>query len=274
MTRGDGTWRMSRMRTLWFGMSLAALLCACSQDDPGSTDGGKSGSSDAGRGGRGGSDAGDSGSGGSASGGVANDYYPMVAGSSLTYRKDSVDEVTRVSATEFDGESAWLTEGDPDAQGDVSKNTIIQIGTQILRAHKEELRNGTLRSSVDYEPGFIRFDRAWADAEEGETVMLGYQRTETLAGGSMLPADQREHTYTIEESPASVTVPAGTFDECMKVRRLRVRNVGGTGSSDDDDKVFWFCKGIGKVKESAVIQGAETTNEELVSCDIVGGACP
>jgi hypothetical protein len=68
-----------------------------------------------------------------------------------------------------------------------------------------------------------------------------------------------------------VTVPAGTFDDCLRVRRVRVRGSASSNSSDDDDKVFWFCAGIGKVKELSEIGGG---TEELVSCDIPGGLCP
>jgi hypothetical protein len=56
----------------------------------------------------------------------------------------------------------------------------------------------------------------------------------------------------------------------MRVRRTRVRG-NPANASDDDDKVFWFCAGIGKVKEQSEIGGS---TEELVSCDIPGGLCP
>jgi hypothetical protein len=74
----------------------------------------------------------------------------------------------------------------------------------------------------------------------------------------------------VEKLHDSVSVPAGKFDDCMRVRRERIRG-NPAKSADDDDKVFWFCPGIGKVKELSEIGGG---TEELVSCKIPGGLCP
>jgi hypothetical protein len=205
---------------------------------------------------------------------VADDYYPMVAGSTLTYRHSgdgsSWDDKTKVTATKVDGDDAWITEGAPDQKGETSKNTIIQIGTRILRSHKQELKSGIAQGTVDYDPGFIRFDRAWVDKDDGFSEDIGYKRTEKTAAGSVIAEDDREHTWTVEKRRDSVSVPAGDFDDCMRVRRTRIRG-NPANASDDDDKVFWFCAGIGKVKELSEIGGGD---EELVSCDIPGGLCP
>ncbi len=245
---------MPRSRWLY----LTCMLCGlgCSQKDPDvKSDGGKK---DAG---------GDEES-------VADDYYPMVAGSTLTYRHSGNgtpwEDETKVTATKVDGEDAWITEGSPDAKGETSKNTIIQIGTRILRSHKEEFKAGVAQGTVDYTPGFIRFDAAWVDESDGFSEDVTYKRTEKTANGSVIAEDDREHTWTVEKRSESVSVAAGKFDDCMRVRRTRIRG-NPPNASDDDDKVFWFCPGIGKVKELSDIGGS---SEELVSCDIPGGLCP
>jgi hypothetical protein len=205
---------------------------------------------------------------------VADDFYPMVAGSTLTYRHSGDgtpwDDETKVSATKVAGEDAWLTEGAPDAKGETSKNTIIRTGTRVLRSHKQEYKAGVAQGTVDYTPGFIRFDAAWVDKDDGYSDDVSYKRTEKTAAGSVIAEDDREHTWTVEKRRESVTVAAGKFDDCMRVRRTRIRG-NPANASDDDDKVFWFCAGIGKVKELSEIGGG---NEELVSCDIPGGLCP
>jgi hypothetical protein len=205
---------------------------------------------------------------------VAGDYYPMVAGSTLTYRHSGGgspwDDKTEVTATKVDGDDAWITEGAPDQKGETSKNTIIQIETRLLRSHKQEFKASVAQGTVDYDPGFLRFDRAWVDKDDGFSENIGYKRTEKTAAGSVIAEDDREHTWTVEKRHDSVSVPAGDFDDCMRVRRTRIRG-NAANASDDDDKVFWFCAGIGKVKELSDIGGG---NEELVSCDIPGGLCP
>lgn len=252
------------MRTWSMAWISAALLCACSQQDPGDEPSAGSGGGGGGSGGGAGSED------------VATDYYPMVDGSTLTYRHDNspqTDEDTSVSDAEYArGDEAWLTEGTPDSQGELSKNTIIRIGTQILRAHKEELRNGTVTGTVEYEPGFIRFDRAWADEDVGFSEKIAYTRIEKSAAGTVIAEDTREHTYTIEAKDVSVSVAAGEIEDCIKVRRVRDRG-NPANASEDDDKIFWFCQGIGKVLEEAVIAGGGG-REELVSCEIAGGNCP
>lgn len=205
---------------------------------------------------------------------VADDFYPMVVGSTLTYRHSgagtSWDDKTSITATTVDGKAAYTSEGAPDAKGETSKNTIIRIGTQILRSHKQEYKAGVAQSTVDYVPGFIRFDSAWVDKAEGFEENISYKRIEKTAAGSVIAEDDREHTYRVEKTSESVTVPAGTFADCLRVRRTRVRG-NPANASDDDDKVFWFCAGIGKLRELSEIGGG---NEELVSCDIPGGLCP
>ena len=247
----------------WSWLCLACALSAlgCSQKDPGG------GTADAG------GDREDAGDVPSVS--VKDDYYPMVAGSVLTYRHsgDSApwDDKTEVSdAADWQGNDAYLTKGAPDPKGETSENTIIRMGTKLLRAHKKEFKAGVAQGTVDYEPGFLRFDSAWAKVQDGHADQVSYKRTEKTAAGSVISEDNREHTFTVEKLHDSVTVPAGKFDDCMRVRRERIRG-NPAKSADDDDKVLWFCPGIGKVKELSEIGGG---TEELVSCKIPGGLCP
>lgn len=242
----------------WLCLAFVVSAAGCSQKDPGNSDSGDE------------KDAGDT-----PSGSVAEDYYPMVAGSTLTYRHsgDSSpwDDKTEVSAAAPSGDStAYLTKGAPDPKGETSQNTIIRMGSKLLRAHKQEFKAGVAQGTVAYEPGFLRYDAAWAKVKDGHAEQVTYKRIEKTAAGSVISEDDREHTFTVEKLHDSVTVPAGTFDDCMKVRRERVRG-NPAKSADDDDKVFWFCPGIGKVKELSEIGGG---TEELVSCKIPGGLCP
>jgi hypothetical protein len=239
----------------WLWLTCMVCGLGCSQKDPGAeSNASKDGGSDA-----------DS---------VADDYYPMVAGSTLTYRHSGDtspwDDKTQVSATKVGGKDAYLTEGAPDPKGETGQNTIIRIGTRILRSHKQEFKAGVAQGTVDYEPGFIRFDAAWVDVDDGFSENIAYKRIEKTAAGSVISEDDREHTWTVEKRSDSVTVPAGAFKDCLRVRRTRIRG-NPANASDDDDKVFWFCAGVGKVKELSEIGGSD---EELVSCDIPGGLCP
>jgi hypothetical protein len=246
-------WRMRSSPWLW----LVCISCGlgCAQKDPGA----KPGS---------GKDAGDNVE------SVADDFYPMVAGSVLTTRHSGSgspwDDKTQITATQVGGNAAYLTEGAPDPKGETSQNTVIRIGTRILRSHKQEFKAGVAQGTVDYEPGFIRFDSAWVDAADGFSENVAYKRIEKTAAGSVISEDDREHIWTVEKRKDTVSVPAGDFKDCLRVRRTRIRG-NAANTTDDDDKVFWFCAGLGKVKELSEIGGG---NEELVSCVIPGGLCP
>ena len=65
--------------------------------------------------------------------------------------------------------------------------------------------------------------------------------------------------WAIQADEVSVTVPAGTFQA-----RLVIRRATNTG---DPDKLYWFVPGIGKVQEV----GGQT--EQLVDCNIGGKTC-
>lgn len=242
----------------WILVSCALCALACSQKDPGASDAGDGKDSDS--------------SVEESAASVKDDYYPLVAGSMMTYRHSGDttpwDDKTTVRA---EG-NAFITTGAPDPKGETSENTIIRSGTKILRSHKVEFKSGntTPQGTVDYEPGFIRFDSAWVEADEGFAENITYKRIEKTASGNVIAQDDREHEWKVEKKNETVTVPAGEFKNCLRVRRTRVRG-NPANASDDDDKVFWFCAGIGKVKELSEIGGS---NEELVSCKIPGGSCP
>jgi hypothetical protein len=80
----------------------------------------------------------------------------------------------------------------------------------------------------------------------------------------------RMHTYVVEAEGISVTVPAGEIDDCIRIHRSRVRAAGQAVMEGDED-LFWFCDGIGKVREEDMVSGQ---TEELVSCDVPAGKCP
>ena len=51
-------------------------------------------------------------------------------------------------------------------------------------------------------------------------------------------------TWVVRDTDASVEVPAGRFDHCLQVDRMK--HIDGT------TKTYWFKRGVGKIKESEV----------------------
>ena len=98
-----------------------------------------------------------------------------------------------------------------------------------------------------------------------------YQRTETQAGEPAKDPQPRAHIYTVESVTERVTVPAGTFQNCLRVRRQRdlegsaSEADAGAASQSEQDKLFWFCAGVGKVREENTLSGS---TEVLIDYDV------
>jgi hypothetical protein len=262
---------------LWAGCSQAAPNDPSRGGDNAGSGGGVAGA--AGPGGASGSGA--SGSGASGSGGLAGsggaaeaDYYQLTEGASWTYRhvggSSTWDEVVMQSATQYQGASAVLLIDNAGPSGSHSETVLQAEGTRISRVFRDELIGSTIELSTEYDPGFLRYDRAWEDESPGYAQTYTYARVEFDGTGQVVGEAERSHTFTVEALNDSVTVPAGTIEQCLRVRRERVRG-SGDAPADDDVDLFWFCAGIGKVLEENQATGER---EELVACDVPGGNCP
>jgi hypothetical protein len=208
------------------------------------------------------------------SGAAGDDFYPQADGASWTYRhmggSRTWDELVEQSATTYMDEPAVLLVDNPGPSGTHSNTVIATQGTRVLRVFREEFMGTTLQLTAVYDPGFLRYDRAWEDHEAGYSEVVAYQRTETDPNGVVTGDSERSHRFTVESLDDEVIVPAGTFAGCMRIQRSRVRAAGEPVAEGDED-LFWFCPGIGKVREEDQTTGQ---TEELVACEVPGGACP
>ena len=151
-----------------------------------------------------------------------------------------------------------------------SRSFLDQSGTEVRRFHKEVLLNGVVDSVVDYDPGFTRFDEAWATVQAGTVDTRMYTRTE-VPPASGTGIDMRVQQYTIEDTNVDITVPAGSFSGCLRLLRARQGPDGGPPASNQiSEKRFTFCPGVGKVQEDDLTGG---DLEVLVSCTVPGGNC-
>lgn len=198
---------------------------------------------------------------------ASDDYYPLVDGATWTYRHSSSggwDEVVTMEADPDDA-SVFLLEdtANPDGEKSISRLQLTDAG--VMRLSREAFlvapNSEDLIFSVEYDPGFLRFDSAWLDAEEGDRETRSYVRTETDVGEDPdAPAD-REHFYTVESLSDTVVTDAGTFRNCVRIRRRRNWQLPDTTAADAQEKLFYYAPGVGKVKEENLTQG---NTEELI----------
>lgn len=263
---------MKTFPILMMSALLVPALVACNQSDPMESSGsGSNSASEAGTNTNSGSNTNsesnsgsgsESGSGsaeeGSESGPSGDPYYPLADGGTWTYRHVAADatqwdEVINMIAVTYDGQAAFEAEDNDGPNGQNSIATFVDVGGQTLRVHKEVFSAGVLLETVDYDPGFLRFDQGWT---EGEVVQWMYDRTAFDPMGVVASENVRMMVFTVESMSTSVDVPAGTFD-CVQFLRERV----DTG----ERKRFWFARGVGKIKHETLGTGS---SEELLEYSI------
>jgi hypothetical protein len=262
------------------GLCLAAAIGCVGGDAPDDeVDAGAKGGT-GGNGGSGGSKT-DAGSGGSDSktfkAGAADSHFPLVDGATWTYRheypqnpgKTPWDEIANMHATTHMGMSAFILEDEEDAQGERSASTMVIDDTRILRVFKQVKVADQEAFNTTYDPGFLRYDEAWADFS-GAAKEESYKSVQNCVMASTASkcapgAIKREttvHTFKVLNQHAEITVAAGTFDT-VQIERV---NLGDPDiSGDEETKHFWYAAGVGKVRELDVANGA---TEELKSFDI------
>lgn len=188
----------------------------------------------------------------------SGDFDPLAVGSWWDYSHGDWTEHVELSATTHEGQDAFLLSGSPDPDDNLRSDSIlVKRDGRILRVARNEYAvdpaSGaeSLAASVTYGVGFLRFSEAWPLAEIGFTESPEYVRIETPAGGSARPPEDRRHTFEIISVSAEITTPAGTFSDCVVVRRTKDWEAldNGTDASDAQTKTYWFARGVGKVQE-------------------------
>jgi hypothetical protein len=190
-------------------------------------------------------------------GNSSSSYFPLVDGARWTYAHSNGGWSEEVTIEQEGDRFIQTQEGDPGGESSVS--TFVLDDGDVLRVEEDLLLDGELVYTAVYDPGFLRFSAAWADAEPNDSETRTYDRTETEAGMEPKAAQPRAHTYTVESVDEDVSVPAGTFRNCLRVHRARALDdpsIDDPTAQTEQEKLFWFCEDVGKVREENVISGS------------------
>jgi hypothetical protein len=193
-------------------------------------------------------------------------YFPLVAGAWWAYAHSDWTERVDTGTSTFDGQDAFLMTDSPNPSDDLRSDSIItSLNGRVSRMAKEEFLVGgpddVLTSSVNYGVGFTRFDENWANQPVGFKDTPEYVRVETSPDGTVKAPEARKHTFELMSLSESVQTGKGTFD-CIVIKRTKdwQAEEDGVDASDAQTKMFWFARGVGKVKE----RNLETGNTELL----------
>ncbi|HZW39043.1 MAG TPA: T9SS type A sorting domain-containing protein [Ignavibacteriaceae bacterium] len=144
----------------------------------------------------------------------------------------------------------------------------IEVGAEVLNSDTNTFRVVWLRKdsagnvllgaispsgSLDLDSAII-FDMVWVPNEYGN---LGYSRTVIFGEESV-----HDTVLSISET---VTVSAGTYINCVKVRETSLDNLGNTTMIEDQ----YYAYGIGMVKTQRTFPSIDAHTSELINFNII-----
>jgi hypothetical protein len=188
-------------------------------------------------------------------------YLPLAVGNSWTYRvehpKDGtftkVNRVEKMDEIPFGprkGTPAFLLVttkvGGTNGVDDRTDSWQLPDGSHVLRFAERSYKNvaGTVNEEIYWMPSKLRVDGTAAHTTAGAIWEERYAEFTAMQSGirliTPLKFDEVD-TWTVEAADETVTVDAGTFSKCVRLKKA--------GSSTDAGKTYWYCLGVGKVKE-------------------------
>lgn len=195
------------------------------------------------------------------------DYMPLAVGDTRVYRRDDGGlDRSRVTGTRvIDGLAAFLVADTDTSTGETYTTAFRKSASAVT-----EVPDG----SDDFFTAIGASDVLRLPARVGDTYT---QVEKTLPSGFDIDGDNRSDAITLRATVTvvaieSVTVPAGTFSDCLKVRTQFTQSAVGsasgqpltvTGVADE-----WYAADIGVVRlrtESTTTGSTEVETRELLS---------
>ena len=174
--------------------------------------------------------------------------WPLTQGSSWTYR--ITDPVTGTFPKDVTVQGpAQVSDKGASAIAVVSVQPHIEehswqivVDGKVLRLREEDRKNGQPVRDVTWQPSLMM--KALSDPKSAgwtETVTLVETERNLLTGA----VDEKEKVYawTVEAVNQTVTTPAGTFTNAIKLKRSR------PDKTDWETRTYWLVPGVGKVRE-------------------------
>jgi hypothetical protein len=192
-----------------------------------------------------------------------SEYFPLGQGNTWTYREEDAQlTVMTISGTQkINGvDAVKMIDEDGDYQLFTNSNGIVLYKEYAA----DDIPGCGWEQSIFNPP--VKFVDSLVSV--GSTYISNTTHTETDCTGKSATASI-SYEFTIE-GIENVTVPAGTFNDCLKITGTFTVN----GSTQTNEQYIWLTKGLGQIKAISINKEngsiVETWTEDLVSA-VVGG---
>jgi hypothetical protein len=191
--------------------------------------------------------------------GTIQSLWPLTTGSSWTYRitepmRGIFDKRVEVLGPQRVPDTTLTATAVRSVQPHLEERSWqveLQDGV-VVRLREEDLKGGALARVMTWSPATVK---SLARAQEQGWSYESTIREVTRLGDGTVEEKERTYVWTVLAVNETVTVPAGTFTNTIKVQRDRA-------DKDDKRRIYWLVPGVGKVKEDG------ERLEELVSYDV------
>lgn len=190
---------------------------------------------------------------------TSNRYLPMSVGAHWGWQETDVATGTSgqrqawvASSEQMTGTKAGITAYRVQATtlkgGQV--NWQQDTNASVVRHRVQDIdTTGTILTTHELVPSKLHLDEATGHLVVGATWTETYTDTKTTQSSGAVVTATVNVTWTVEAINESVTVPAGTFS-CVRVHRVEAASAVDANGADN---VYWYARGVGKVKETGTI---------------------
>jgi hypothetical protein len=130
---------------------------------------------------------------------------------------------------------------------------IIDVNGLVVRLREEDHEENTLKKVTTWNPATVK--SISREQPLGWSYTSDILEVEKHLDDGEVKDQDKTYVWRVEAVNETVTTPAGTFTNALRVKRKRGDKLG-------DERTYWLVPGIGKVKETG------ERLEELVSYDV------
>jgi hypothetical protein len=191
----------------------------------------------------------------------STNLWPLTRGSTWTYRITDPSQGVSDKRVEVLGEqpvpdtsmkAIAVLSTQPDKQ---ELSWQLELDGTVVRLREEDRAGGRTEQVTTWNPATLK---ALSRAQpQGWSYTSNVREFTHVAADNSDDDKNKSYVWTVTAVNQTVTTPAGTFTNALRVERKR-----GDKVKPESDRVYWLVPGVGKVKEDG------ERLEELVSYDV------